>query len=200
VATSVEIPLRHQRFRSSPYAGMTRIRFDGFGPDFSDVAISAPAGYPAEAPLGTRGLCHEVGGMQEDVALGHCSYYNRVMRLKTELWVKAYIRQRQVAGAFAAVVAHGHDSAGAVLIKIARLDGTAAVYGPAPMSCTDESGTDSDRRFVLLHDKDWLPEHDVDAIVVRQRSYDEDIWVVEVEDRSGNAGLDGWLATPERRL
>ena len=121
------------------------------------------------------------------------------MRLKTELWVKAYIRQRQAAGVFAAVVAHGHDSAGAVLIKIARLDGTAAVYGPAPMSFDSESDHGGDRRFVLLHDTHWLIEQDVDVIIARQRSYDEDIWVIEVEDRSGNAGLDDWLATPERR-
>jgi hypothetical protein len=137
--------------------------------------------------------------MQRGRATEEPPYYNRVMRLKTELWVKAYIRQRQVAGAFAAVVAHGHDSAGAVLIKIARLDGTAAVYGPAPASFSAESGSDGDRRFVLLHDQDWLAEQDVDVIVARQRSYDEDIWVIEVEDRAGNAGLDDWLATPERR-
>ncbi len=122
------------------------------------------------------------------------------MRLKTELWVKAYIRQRQAAGAFAAVVAHGHDSAGAVLIKIARLDGTAAVYGPAPSSFSRESDHDGDRQFVLLHGGAWVPEHDVDVIIARQRSYDDDIWVVEVEDRGGNAGLDDWLATPASRL
>ncbi len=118
------------------------------------------------------------------------------MRLKTELWVKAYIRQRQSAGAFAAIVAHGHDDAGAVLIKIARLDGMAALYGPAPMSLEAESIADVDRRFARQHAAEWLAEKDVDAIISRQRSYDPDIWVVEVEDRTGASGLEGWLATP----
>jgi hypothetical protein len=119
-----------------------------------------------------------------------------MMRLKTELWVKAYLRQRQAAGAFAAIVRHGHDDAGAILIKIARLDGTAALFGPAPMSLAPESDVTIDRRFSRLHDAEWVAEKDIDTILARQRSYDEDIWVVEVEDRSGASGLEGWLATP----
>ena len=118
------------------------------------------------------------------------------MRLKTEFWVKGYIRQRQAAGAFAAVVAHGHDDAGAVLIKISRLDGQAMLYGPAPMNFSDESPVDGERRFARQHDAEWIAEREADEIIARQRSYDSDIWVVEVEDRSGASGLDGWLATP----
>ena len=118
------------------------------------------------------------------------------MRLKTELWVKAYLRQRSAAGAFAAIVSHGHDDAGAVLIKIARLDGTAALFGPAPISLSLESADTGDRRFARLHAAEWIGEKDVDAIIARQRSYDPDIWVVEVEDRAGGSGLEGWLATP----
>jgi hypothetical protein len=112
------------------------------------------------------------------------------MRLKT------YLRQRQAAGAFAAIVRHGHDDAGAILIKIARLDGTAALFGPAPMSLAPESDASIDRRFARMHAAAWVVERDVDAIVSRQRSYDDDIWVIEVEDRSGASGLEGWLATP----
>ena len=123
------------------------------------------------------------------------------MRVKTELWVKAYIRLRQSQGAFAAVVAHGHDDAGAILIKISRLDGQAALYGPAPMSFSAEppdarSLVDGERRFARQHAAEWIAEREADEIIARQRSYDSDIWVVEVEDRSGNSGLDGWLATP----
>ena len=122
------------------------------------------------------------------------------MRLKTELWVKAYIRQRQIAGAFAAIVAHGHDDAGSVFIKVARLDGTATLFGPAPMSLEPESATGGERRFARQHDADRIAEKDVDAIIARQRSYDTDIWVIEVEDRSGTSGLEGWLATPNAGL
>jgi len=118
------------------------------------------------------------------------------MRVKTELWIRAYLRQRQSQGAFAAVVAHGHDDAGAILIKVSRLDGTAAVFGPAPVSFSDPDAGSGERRFVRLHDGDWLAEREADEMIARQRSYDEDLWVVEVEDRLGAHGLDGWLATP----
>jgi hypothetical protein len=126
------------------------------------------------------------------------------MRVKTELWIKAYIRHRQAAGAFAAVVAHGHDEAGAILIKVARLDGTAAVYGPAPMSLSDpapgESPADGERRFARMHDAECVTERDADGLISRQRSYDGDIWVIEVEDRAGRTGLDDWLATPRSQF
>jgi hypothetical protein len=46
-----------------------------------------------------------------------------------------------------------------------------------------------------LHEVDWILDREADEIVRQQRSYDEDIWVVEVEDRQGASGLDGWLAT-----
>ena len=118
------------------------------------------------------------------------------MRLKTELWVKAYIRRRQSAGAFAAVVAHGHDDAGSILIKISKLDGQAALFGPAPMSFDGDGRDDGERRFARLHDEEWTAERTVDGLIARQRSYDEDLWVIEVEDRRGEAGLEGWLATP----
>lgn len=118
------------------------------------------------------------------------------MRLKTELWVRAYVRRRQSEGAYAAIVRHGHDEAGAVLIKINRLDGQAALYGPAPMSFSDTPDDLGERRFARLHEAEWVSERQADEIVARQRSYDEDLWVIEVEDRAGEAGLEGWLATP----
>lgn len=117
------------------------------------------------------------------------------MRVKTELWVKAYLRQRQAAGTFAAVVAHGHDDAGAILIKISRLDGQAALFGPAPMSFSSDDRADGERRFARLHDAEWIAERSADELIARQRTYDSDLWVIEVEDRLGESGLDGWLAT-----
>jgi hypothetical protein len=34
------------------------------------------------------------------------------------------------------------------------------------------------------------PEPDVDAAIARQRSFDPDLWVIEVEDRAGRHLLD----------
>ena len=47
-------------------------------------------------------------------------------RLPTKLWVDALVRRAQVAGAAAFVLQSGDEERGDVLVKVARLDGTAA--------------------------------------------------------------------------
>ena len=69
------------------------------------------------------------------------------MRLKSGIWVAAYIRRCQVEGAQAVLRRRGAEEAGAVFIKVSRLDGTADVYGPAPQSTFDEARP-SDRAFI----------------------------------------------------
>ncbi len=104
------------------------------------------------------------------------------MRLKSEIWVKAYIRRCAVAGASAVVVLHGDDDAGAIYIRISRLDGSAALFGPAPAGLSD---TDLDRRWVSLLSGGFAPEADVQRYLDREAGYDSDLWIVEVEDRQG---------------
>ena len=109
------------------------------------------------------------------------------MRLKSAMWVAAYIRRCQVEGIFAAVRRHGADEAGAIFIKVSRLDGNAELYGPAPQSAFDEARP-SERAFSLaLAEK---PEPDVEAYLARQIRFDPDLWIVEVEDRAGRHFLD----------
>src|ERR1700731_4071291 len=56
------------------------------------------------------------------------------MRLKSAIWVAAYLRRCNGEGAFAAVRRRGAEEAGAIFIKLNRLDGTAELFGPAPQS------------------------------------------------------------------
>ncbi len=49
------------------------------------------------------------------------------MRLKSAIWVSAYSRRRYVEGVPVAVVRRGAEEAGAICIKVSRLDGTADV-------------------------------------------------------------------------
>ena len=62
------------------------------------------------------------------------------MRLKSGIWVAAYIRRCQVEGAQAVLRRRGAEEAGAVFIKVSKLDGTAEVYGPAPQSASTRRG------------------------------------------------------------
>lgn len=104
------------------------------------------------------------------------------MRLKSEIWVKAYLRRCAVAGAFGAIVRHGDDDAGAIFLRINRLDGTSLLFGPAP------AGFDSaaeDRQWIALGNGRPQPDADADAFLARESGFDGDLWIVEVEDRDG---------------
>ena len=54
------------------------------------------------------------------------------MRLKSSIWVAAYLRRCQTEGIFGAVRRRGAEEAGAVFVKVALLDGKATLYVPAP--------------------------------------------------------------------
>ncbi|MBT3702857.1 MAG: DUF1491 family protein [Alphaproteobacteria bacterium] len=104
-------------------------------------------------------------------------------RIKADIWIKALIRRAQVAGAFAAVVRRGDDTAGSLLLKINKLDGQATVYVP---------GYNFDgQRVWRRHNKDGAtPEAEADLYIEKSVARDPDIWVVEVEDREGRTFLD----------
>ena len=101
-------------------------------------------------------------------------------RLTSRFWVDAYLARLRLADIPAFVVAHGDDTAGAVLVKSSTLDGQARLY---------------QRGYNLLEDtRAWEiltegAEPDVDASIGKQRSFDPDIWVIEVEDRAGRTLL-----------
>jgi hypothetical protein len=55
-----------------------------------------------------------------------------VARLRSDFWVSAYLRRCAVEGVEAALRKRGAAEAGAIFVKVDRLDGTASLYGPAP--------------------------------------------------------------------
>ncbi|MCG7493794.1 DUF1491 family protein [Thalassobius sp. Cn5-15] len=103
------------------------------------------------------------------------------MRLTARIWVDAYLTRLRLYDIPAFVVAHGDDTAGAVLVKLNTLDGQAACY---------------QRSFDLMTGQRlWMElsagaEREVDASITKQRGFDPDLWVVEVEDRAGRHLLD----------
>lgn len=112
------------------------------------------------------------------------------MRLKSGMWAAAYLRRCHVEGAFAAVRRRGAEEAGAIFIKINRLDGTVMLYGPASQSAFDETRP-SDRMFTaVLGDGSPVPEGAAEARLSREIKFDPDVWVIEVEDRAGRHFLD----------
>jgi hypothetical protein len=112
------------------------------------------------------------------------------MRLKSEIWVKAYLRRCAGAGLSSVVVRHGDDDAGAIYIRINRLDGTSVLFGPQPAGF---SGAEEDRRWVACLPEGGATDEAVEAYLKREAEFDSDLWIVEVEARDGSHLLDEWL-------
>lgn len=107
------------------------------------------------------------------------------MRLKSEIWVQALLRRNSVEGRFGAVLKRGAEEAGAVYVVINHLDGRYDLLGPPPGPAYDDEGQ---RRFErLLPQSSQWPE--INTLLERRRTSDPDIWIVEIEDRQGLAGL-----------
>ena len=109
------------------------------------------------------------------------------MRLRADFWVSAFIRRCGTEGVAAVLRRRGAPEAGAVYVKVDRLDARAALFGPAPQ--LDLDGEVS-RRFMRLHKDEWIDPADVDARLMREIGFDADIWIVEVEDGEGRIFLD----------
>lgn len=103
------------------------------------------------------------------------------MRLASGVWVSAYLTRLRLADIPAFVVARGDETAGAVLVKLNTLDGNAKAFQRSFDMMTGE------RTWMVLAEGN---EQDVDASVTKQRSFDSDLWVIEVEDRQGRTLLD----------
>ena len=102
-------------------------------------------------------------------------------RLTADFWVRAYLRRCELAGIPAYVTAKGDATAGAVLVKLATLDGKARAF---QRSFDLMSGA---RAWVVLTEG---PEPEVDAAITRQRRHDPDLWVIEIESRGGKTLLE----------
>jgi hypothetical protein len=105
--------------------------------------------------------------------------------LKSEIWVSAFLRTCQIEGLYGAVIHRGAADAGAVYVCINHLDKTFDLLVPPPGPAYGEKG---ERRFTLQFDgpRDWEV---ISAAIARHRKFDSDIWVIEIEDRNGLAGI-----------
>jgi hypothetical protein len=103
-------------------------------------------------------------------------------RLKAGIFVRALIRRAEVAGAAAFVVRKGSEEAGAVLLKIARLDGTSLVLSQARRG---------EGELVWVKPiGDAADDEKCRAYFDRQIKFDPDLWIVEIEDRQGRTFVD----------
>ena len=102
-------------------------------------------------------------------------------RLAAGIWVAAYRKRLDLHGIACFVTRRGDETSGAVMVKLATMDGQAKLF---------------QREFDLMTDtREWRvlvegAEAEVDASARKQAGFDPDLWLLEVEDRQGRHLLD----------
>jgi hypothetical protein len=103
------------------------------------------------------------------------------MRVTTDFWVSALVKRVFSGGGFAAIVKRGSSDAGAIFVILRDRMGGAALFGPAPQSSYDTAKPDE--RFFVRHD--LADEAALEARLEKERRFDPDFWVVEIEPGQG---------------
>jgi hypothetical protein len=103
-----------------------------------------------------------------------------IVRLKSAIFVQALIRRCETAGAAAYLLRRGSEEAGAVFLKLNRLNGTFTVLSPARRG--DE--------LVWMRPLGDADEQRCADYFAKQVRFDPDIWIVEIEDREGRVFVD----------
>lgn len=105
-------------------------------------------------------------------------------RLTAAFWVQAYLRRLALENIPAYILAHGDDTAGAVLVKLATLDGKARLF---------QRGFDLQTGDRVWQQLEQGTEEQIDTTLQRQLGFDPDLWVIELEDRAGRHFLDDYV-------
>ena len=110
------------------------------------------------------------------------------MRVTSDLWVSALLRRVQSEGGFGAVLRRGASEAGAIFIVSRSRLGEVTLYGPAPQVAYEE-GKPQERGFSEM----LGPADDaaIEAKLEKERRFDPDLWVVEIDAACPDSVLDG---------
>ena len=102
-------------------------------------------------------------------------------RITSSLWISAFVRRVSLQGDYCTVVQKGAEAAGAIFVVHRNpATTTCSLYGPAPQTVlADEGG--AGRLFEQVLDQATVAE--IDTYLDRQRNFDPDIWIVELESR-----------------
>ena len=99
-------------------------------------------------------------------------------RVKPGLLVQAEFRYCEGKLITAMLRRRGDTNAGALLVKVSRLDGSAALFARV----TSFSGGFEWQRS---SGEDWLPDAEIEKRLEAEIRFDPDIWIVEVESSGG---------------
>ena len=99
-------------------------------------------------------------------------------RLTSDFFVSALLRRLFAEGGLGVVEKRGAPEAGAVHVRVRHSDGTETLLTPAPQAIFD---TEKPIDRVFEARKTRVHERDVSQVLARERDFDTDIWIVEIE-------------------
>lgn len=108
-------------------------------------------------------------------------------RLRSDFLVSAHLRRLNDATIPAALRRRGAAEAGAIFVKVDRLDGSADLYGPAPQALFEAEDPGARRFSPLLQGASPL---DVEERLAKEIRFDSDLWIIEIDDRAGRHFLE----------
>lgn len=105
-------------------------------------------------------------------------------RIPTELWVTAHMRQCMTKGIPVTVAHKGEPNGGTVMVKI-------VMYGQGCRLYNQSRDIDGRLGWMDVFDGEVVEERKADDYIRRSTSRDPDVWVIEVEDKSGQNPFEG---------
>lgn len=106
-----------------------------------------------------------------------------IPRLKTHVWVQALIRRCDRETRPAVVRRKGDADAGAVVLKLDRFAAGAVVLAQARTALGEPAWT-------RVTGPEPVPEAAAEDAIARQRRFDPDVWLIEIEDPKGDFSPD----------
>jgi GMP synthase (glutamine-hydrolysing) len=97
-------------------------------------------------------------------------------RLKSKLIINAAVRLCNENGILATVVQLGDPDAGAIYLKVSGLNRDCVIF-------TQQRTTDETLGWIKVSGERAIQEKEADEYLERQIKYDNDIWVLEIEDQ-----------------
>lgn len=106
--------------------------------------------------------------------------------LRSDLWAGAFVRRHNDLGHMCVVSRRGDPIAGQIFIELDHLNGTTSLYVPAPASAIEDRR--EERLFQLRFDA--VEPSKVRDRIAREADFDPDLWVINLEMRGGDPGID----------
>ncbi len=105
-------------------------------------------------------------------------------RLKAEIWIRAQLRLCDQRLLPAVIRRKGDPDAGAILIKLDYLDGTAVVLSQVRT-------LEGELAWRRATGETPASDADAESYIRKQLGYDPDIWILEIEDPEARFEIDG---------